>query len=35
MLEKVETAAYLVWKRVLAAIEEIQRQETRKGEAVN
>ena len=34
-LDNGETGAYLVWKRVLAAVKEIQRREPREGEAVN
>ncbi len=34
-LEAVDVAGSAVWKRVLAAIKEIQRQEPREGEAVN
>jgi hypothetical protein len=35
MLEKGETGGYLVWKRVLAAVKEIQRQALEEGETVN
>jgi len=35
MLEKGCLAGQRVWKRVLAAVKEIQRQEAREGEAVN
>ena len=35
MLEKGSLDGQRVWKRVLAAIKEIQRQEPREGEAVN
>ncbi len=35
MLEKGSLDGQRVWKRVLAAIQEIQRQEPREGEAVN
>ncbi len=35
MLEKGRLDGQRVWKRVLAAIKEIQRQEPREGEAVN
>ncbi len=35
MLEKGEIDGQLVWKRVLAAVKEIQRQELREREAVN
>ena len=35
MLEKGAIDGQRVWKRVLAAVKEIQRQEPRKGEAVN
>ncbi len=35
MLEKGSLAGQRVWKRVLAALKEIQRQELREGEAVN
>ncbi len=35
MLEKGILDGQRVWKRVLAAVKEIQRQETREGEAVN
>ncbi len=35
MLEKGSPDGQRVWKRVLAAVKEIQRQEPREGEAVN
>ncbi len=35
MLEKGRLDGQRVWKRVLAAIKEIQRQEPREGDAVN
>ena len=35
MLEKGSVDGQRVWKRVLAAVKEIQRQEPREGEAVN
>jgi hypothetical protein len=35
MLEKGSLDGLRVWKRVLAAVKEIQRQEPREGEAVN
>ena len=35
MLEKGSLDGQRVWKRVLAAVKEIQRQEPREGEAVN
>ncbi len=35
MLEKGSLGGQRVWKRVLAAVKEIQRQEPREGEAVN
>ncbi len=35
MLEKGSLDGLRVWKRVLAAVKEIQRQEPRAGEAVN
>jgi hypothetical protein len=35
MLEKGRLDGQRVWKRVLAAVKEIQRQEPREGEAVN
>ena len=35
MLEKGSVDGQRVWKRVLAALKEIQRQELREGEAVN
>ncbi len=35
MLEKGSLDGQRVWKRVLAALKEIQRQELREGEAVN
>ena len=35
MLEKGSVDGQRVWKRVLAAVREIQRQEPREGEAVN
>ena len=35
MLEKGSLDGQRVWKRVLAAVREIQRQEPREGEAVN
>ncbi len=35
MLEKGSREGQSVWKRVLAAVKEIQRQEPREGEAVN
>ncbi len=35
MLEKGSLDGQRVWKRVLAAVQEIQRQELREGEAVN
>ncbi len=35
MLEKGSLDGQRVWKRVLAAVKEIQRQELREGEAVN
>jgi len=35
MLEKGAIDGQRVWKRVLAAVKEIQRQELREGEAVN
>ena len=35
MLEKGCLGGQRVWKRVLAAVKEIQRQELREGEAVN
>ena len=35
MLEKGAIDGQRVWKRVLAAVKEIQRQEPREGEAVN
>ena len=35
MLEKGSLDGQRVWKRVLAAIKEIQRQEPREGDAVN
>ena len=34
-LDKGEMDAYLVWKRVLAAVKEIQREEPGEGEAVS
>ena len=34
-LDKGQTGAYLVWKRVLKAVKEIQREEPQEGEAVN
>ena len=34
-LDKGETAPYLVWKRVLAAVKKMQREEPGEGEAVN
>jgi hypothetical protein len=35
MLEKGSLGGQRVWKRVLAAVKEIQRQEPREGEVVN
>jgi len=35
MLEKGSVDGQQVWKRVLAAVKEIQREEPREGEAVN
>ncbi len=35
MLEKGSLDGHQVWKRVLATVKEIQRQEPREGEAVN
>ena len=35
MLEKGSLDGLRVWKRVLAAVKEIQREEPREGEAVN
>ena len=35
MLEKGSVDGQRVWKRVLAAVKEIQREEPREGEAVN
>ncbi len=35
MLEKGSLDGQRVWRRVLAAVKEIQRQEAREGEAVN
>ncbi len=35
MLDKGSLDGQRVWKRVLAAVEEIQREEPREGEAVN
>ena len=35
MLEKGSMAGQMIWKRVLAAIKEIQREEPREGESVN
>ena len=35
MLEKCSLDGQRVWKRVLAAVREIQRQEPREGQAVN
>lgn len=35
ILEKERTGAYLVWKRIVQAVKEIQRQEPREGEGVN
>ena len=34
-LKEGQTGGYLVWKRIVAAINEIQRKEPREGEAVN
>lgn len=35
MPEKGQMGGYLVWKRIVTAVDEIQRQEPREGETVN